>query len=221
MFIIEWWNSLGIASQIFACFAIPATLILLIQTILMFIGLGSESDVDGDGGFEDISDDVSDMTIDDVDGDVDIDGVEISKIEDASGLDGLRIFTVRGIIAFFVVFGWVGMVMDRAGAELWLTLPIATVSGFAMMVVLALLVRSLMKLRNNGNIDNKNALGVSGKVHLVIPPERSGEGKVHIMLQGSYVERNAVTDDEKPIPTGSEIVVVGISGHTHLVVRRK
>ena len=34
MFLIDWWNSLSTAAQIFACMAIPATLILLIQTIL-------------------------------------------------------------------------------------------------------------------------------------------------------------------------------------------
>lgn len=220
MFLIEWWNSLGIVSQVFACVAIPSTLVLLIQTILMFIGFGDESDGIGEGAVDEIPDDVSDITIEDV-GDGVYGSEEMPEINDASGLDGLRIFTIRGIIAFLVVFGWVGMVMNGAGAELWLTVPVATVSGFAMMLLLAVLVRALMKLRNDGNIDNRNALGVSGKVHLVIPPSRSGEGKVHIMLQGSYVERNAVTDDDKPIPTGSEIVVIGLSGQTDLVVRKK
>jgi hypothetical protein len=41
------------------------------------------------------------------------------------------------------------------------------------------------------------------------------------MLQGAYVERNAVTDEAESIPTGSEIIVVGISGQTSLVVKRK
>jgi hypothetical protein len=41
------------------------------------------------------------------------------------------------------------------------------------------------------------------------------------MLQGSYVERSAVTDDEEAIPTGSEIIVVGVSGQTDLIVKRK
>ena len=41
------------------------------------------------------------------------------------------------------------------------------------------------------------------------------------MLQGSYVERDAVTDDEETIPTGSEVVVIGLSGQTTLVVKRK
>ena len=41
------------------------------------------------------------------------------------------------------------------------------------------------------------------------------------MLQGSYVERNAVTDEIEAIPTGAEIVVVGVSGQMDLIVKRK
>ena len=47
MFLVEWWNSLDLALQIFYCIAIPATLVLLIQTFLMFIGIG-----DGDADFD-------------------------------------------------------------------------------------------------------------------------------------------------------------------------
>ena len=90
-----------------------------------------------------------------------------------------------------------------------------------MMYIIAALMRGVMKLRNDGNIDNKNALGTSGKVYLAIPPSRSGEGKVNVLLQGSYVEREAVTDENEAIPTGAEIVVTGISGQTTLVVKRK
>lgn len=202
--------------QIFYCIAVPATLVLLIQTIMMFIGIGDDGDGIGDG---DLVDDIGDAP-DDVP-----DGVfgEDSAVEtvDASGLDGLRIFTLRGIIAFFVVFGWVGVLMQDAGIHLAITLLAASVSGFAMMVALAFLFRAVMKLRNDGNADNRNAIGTSGKVYLTIPPARSGAGKVEVMLQGAFVERNAVTDETEAIPTGAEIVVVGVSGQIDLVVKRK
>lgn len=201
---IEWWNALGLASQIFFCIAVPATLVLLIQTVLMMIGIGDDMDTD-----------IPDLP-DGVFGDGDIAGDT-----DISGFDGLRIFSVRGIIAFFVVFGWIGVAMDGADCPLWLTILVAILGGFAMMLFLAVLLRLTMRLKSDGNIDNRNAIGTSGKVYLTVPAARRGEGKVQIMLQGSFVERNAVTDDEEPIPTGSEIVVTGISGQTDLVVRRK
>ena len=211
MFIIDWWNALSLASQCFYCIAIASSLFLVIQTVLMFIGMGGEDGLDG--GTADLPD--GDVDAGDVDGDMDVD------LSDTAGFDSLRIFTVRGIIAFFVVFGWVGVSMDAAGAALWLTVPIAAAAGFAMMVALAFLFRSVMRLRSDGNTDNRNAIGTSGRVQLTVPASRSGEGKVHLMLQGAYVERGAVTDEEEPIPTGAEIVVVGISGSTDLVVKRK
>jgi len=198
-----WWDSLSLVSQIFACVAIPATVVLLVQTVLMLVGIGLEAD----GG--DIS----------VGESIDADGPEFDV--DLDGMDALRIFSIRGIIAFLVVFGWVGFVMDRAGIMLLITIPVAAVCGFLMMLVLALLMRTVMRLRNDGNLDNRNALGVSGRVYLTVPPARTGEGKVNVLLQGTYVERDAVTDEGEPIPTGCEIVVIGLSGQTTLVVKRK
>lgn len=213
---IAWWESLSAVSHVFACIAIPATVVLLIQTILMLIGIGTEA---ADGlDTPDVELD-TDVELDGTDG-VFGDGV-LESDPDPLGFDGLRVFTVRGIIAFLVVFGWVGVMMDSAGSSLWLSLPIAAICGFAMMLLLAFLMRTVMRLRSDGNLDNHNALGVAGKVYLTVPAARAGEGKVNILLQGSYVERGAVTDEETPIPTGSEIVVTGLSGQTTLVVKRK
>ena len=133
----------------------------------------------------------------------------------------MHIFTLRGIIAFLVIFGWVGVVMQSANINLTITLVVAFLCGLAMMLLIAYLFKIIMKLKSDGTADNRNALGTAGRVHLTIPPSRKGEGKVHIMLQGSYVERNAVTDESESIPTGCEIIVVGISGQTDLVVKRK
>lgn len=202
---------MSVLSQIFFCVAVPSTLILLIQTILTFIGIGGDSDIDGDG-IADVADDVAEDLPD---------SSELEPESFGDGMVSLKLFTFRGIIAFLVTFGWVGIAMDASGAPVWLTIPIAIVCGFAMMLSLALVLKMVMNLRSDGNTDNKNAVGTAGKVQLTIPPARTGEGKVHVMLQGAYVERSAVTDETEPIPTGAEIVVVGVSGQTDLVVKRK
>ena len=50
---IAWWNQLQLAQQIFALIAIPSTLIMLIQTVMLLIGIGDgEGDIDGDEIFE-------------------------------------------------------------------------------------------------------------------------------------------------------------------------
>ena len=86
MFFVDWWDSLGLVTQIFYCIAVPSTLILLIQTILMFIGFGEDADGAGDDIGGDVGDDIGDGDIDDV--------TEITDDADVSGLDGLRIFTI-------------------------------------------------------------------------------------------------------------------------------
>lgn len=232
MSFVEWWNALGLAAQIFYCIAIPATLVLVIQTVLMFFGF---DDGDADADFDVDLDADADLDFDtdfDTDFDADIDAdvtdgvygddiADATEMADAAGFDSLRMFTVRGIIAFLVMFGWVGVVMTEANVNLVITLLTSTVCGFAIMVLVAYIFKAVMKLRSDGTADNRNALGGAGKVYLTIPPSRQGEGKVNVMLQGSYVERNAVTDEGEAIPTGSEIIVVGVSGQTTLVVKRK
>ena len=213
MFFMDWWNGLGTASQVFACVALPATLVLIVQTAMLFFGFGED-------GMDDLPDDLpNDVPSDLPDG---VFGEELpSEAADGAGQMGLRIFTLRGIVAFLVVFGWLGLILDGAGLALYISIPVAIAAGACMMILMAFLFRAVMNMRSDGNTDNRNAIGVSGKVQLTIPPSRTGEGKVHLMLQGAYVERGAVTDDDSPIPTGCEVVVVGISGQTDLVVRRK
>ncbi len=55
---IAWWNDLSLIQQIFALIAIPSTLIMLIQTVMLLIGADDggadgdvETDVDVDSGF--------------------------------------------------------------------------------------------------------------------------------------------------------------------------
>ena len=43
-----WWDALDILGKVFALLAIPSTLIMVIQTILMFVGIGDESSIDAD-----------------------------------------------------------------------------------------------------------------------------------------------------------------------------
>ena len=152
--LIEWWNSLGLASQIFYCIAIPSSLVLLIQTILMFIGLGEG--VDGD---VDVEVDISDTNVGDDGG-----------FDDPSDIGSLHVFTFRGIIAFFVIFSWVGIVMQSLSVNLPVTIIVSLICGSAMMVGIAFLLRFVMRLRNSGTTDNRNAVGVAGKVYLTIPP---------------------------------------------------
>ncbi len=200
---VLWWESLTTLERVLACLACPATLILVIQTVMLLFGLGSggdtdfETDIDGDG-IDDATQDISD-------------GVSTD----------LRIFTVRGFVAFFCVFGWSGLAMTRGGVVPGLAVTLAAIFGLAAMFLIALALRWAMKLQYDGTVNLHNAVGVSANVYLSIPPARSGQGKVTALIQERLVECQAVTDEETPLPTGTSVVVTGISGGNVLVVRRQ
>ncbi len=215
-----WWDALDILGKTFALIAIPATLILIVQTIMMFIGIGSDSDASGGDSadvVDDIPDDVSDSGIfgDDVPGGTDIDGA------DSVGDSGLKIISFRGIIAFLAVFGWVGIELLKLGAGSVIAIGVGLLAGFAIMVIMALLLRELFKLQSNGNSDIKNAVGNSGTAYIPIPASRQGKGKVTVTFQNSTHELDAVTDEEEDIPSYSEILVIGTSGKDTLIEKRK
>ncbi len=202
----DWWIALGDAGQVFACIAIPATVMLLIQLILTLIGLG------GDDADADVADNDFDTQLDDAE----------EALHDNDVFDGgLRLFTLRGFVAFFSVLGWVGVICCGGGLGLPLSIIIATASGFLAMLLIALIMKWLFRLQYDGTEDIRDAMGVSGTVYLRIPPSRTGKGKISAIIQGKLCEKNAVTDEETTVERGEEVTVVGISGEETLIVRRK
>ena len=210
-----WWDALDILGKAFALIAIPSTLILVIQTILMFIGIGSGADGADGADMGDAGNDLDGIFGDDVPGGSDIDGID-SPIE-----PGLKILSFRTIVAFLAVFGWVGIELLKLGANSIVSIAIGFASGFAIMLIMAFLLRELFRLQSSGNSDIRNALGASGTAYIPIPKNRSGRGKVTVAFQGSTHELDAVTDDEEDIASYAEVLVVGISGKDTLIVKKK
>lgn len=240
-----WWASLTWLEKIFAYVAFPATLLLLLQTLMLLFGLGNDSDGDADADVDLDGDGVPDLDLDgdgvpdldgdmdtgfDADGDMDTDfdadgDTDAETDVDAGGhsglFAGLKLFTLRGIVAFLAVCGWGGLWLLRMGMHPIFAVFLAIAMGFWAMLLMALFLRVALKLQDDGTLDFRNALGAAGTVYLTIPAGRAGEGKVHVIVQDQLRELEAVTDDPSPIPTGSEVVVVGLSGGNTLVVCRK
>ena len=206
-----WWQALSLMEKIFICIAIPSTVLLVVQFILTLVGIDGNADGDVDGNL-------------DIDGvDLDGDGIPDTSPESDPFNDGIgfRLFTLRGFIAFFAVMGWMGFVLAGADVSIPVTCLVAFASGVVMMVVVALIYRFFAKLQTNGNVNIRNAVGTSGSVYLNIPPRRSGKGKVNLVVQERFGEYDAVTDEEEAIPFGCEVVVIGLSGPDTLLVKRK
>ncbi|MDL2237578.1 NfeD family protein [Christensenellaceae bacterium OttesenSCG-928-K19] len=248
---VAWWEAMSLVEQIFAVVGIASTVLLVVQVILLIIGFGSDTDAggidadaDAGGGFDadadfgdapgGISEEIS-IDMPDVDIDIDVhagdwygpsdsapDGgfVVETNTEVPSG-SGLHIFTMQGIITFFAVFGWSGLVMLKAGLPAPASVGLAIVFGAVAMYLVALLFRAMLRLQQDGSMDIRNALGKSGTVYMNIPAKRERYGKVHIVIQEQLMELEAVTDEEESIKTGAEVTVVGISNGNSLIVRKK
>ena len=181
-----WWQSLSALDHVLLYIAVPATLILLIQTVLLFAGGAFDSD--GDAGVPDA--DGPDFDGPDADG-----GPLHEAAADPETPDtGLHLFTVRGVVAFLVLFGWGGLWLHQVGLPGFLAVFLAIPIGFAGMVGIALAVRQALRLQYDGTLDLRNALGRTGTVYLTVPPGRSSPGKVTLTVQEQLTEFEALTD---------------------------
>lgn len=185
---ITWWNSLDTASRVFAMIAIPSTLVLVVQTILLFFGFDDDMDIDGDG------------------------------IIDVTTGDGLVLFSLRGIMGMGAVGGWSGLVLYETGLPLALSVILALVFGFLTLVVIAWLMKLSMKLQSSGNLDLGYAIGKVGTVYIPIPASMKGTGKINITIQERLIEVNAVTAADRKLATGENVRVVGTDETGMLVV---
>ncbi len=228
-----WWNAMSVLQQTMFIIACAATAVLVIQIILMIIGGATDGGFDGDtgmsdiggGGVSDIGDvDVGDVDISDIDGvgdvDTDIGGASAANIDGGSLVPfGLRLLSLRSILAFVAVGAWVCYTVCYSLAWYWAVI-IAAACGLAAACGMAAALVGIEKMQDNGNIDPHNAVGKIGTVYLTIPPARTGRGKVNILIQERYAEYDAVTDGDEPIPTSSEIVVEDNAADNVLVVKK-
>ena len=198
--------------------AVAGGSVLVIQTILLVVGGATDStDADADVGAGDVHLDHVDVHTGDVQHEVHHD----VQHEDAQGtaqqVAFLKMLTLKTIVAFITFFGLVGMACQRASFKPLPTLLIAIGAGVVALYIVGYIMSGLTRLQSRGNINLANAVGETGKVYLRIPGERSGTGKVNVVVQGRMVECKALTAGPE-IPTGAEIQIVGTAGPNMLEV---
>ena len=188
---INWWNELDLIQQIFALIALPSTVLIIIQTVLLLIGIGGESDTDVD--------------VDDVD------GIDLPD-------DGLAIFSVRGILSMLCITGWVAVALLETTLPAGVSIAIAIACGIATLIGMAYLMRAVNKLQSSGNIDIGNCIGKIGEVYIPVPAAGEGSGKVNLTVQEKFSEFTAITTAGEQLKTGSFVRVVAVSEAGVLVV---
>ena len=202
----SWWNSLHLVGQIMACAAIPMTVVMILQLVLMIIGFGFGNETDGD------LDDLDDTEINT--------NAETSPQE--SGCSGkasaLRIFTIRGIVAFFALGGWAGLAALAAGIPPIWAIHIALFAGVCALLLAAIVIRLALRMQTSGNLNIYNAVSQTADVYIRIPPSRQDKGKVTMLLQERFVELDAMTDYSSELLPESKVEVVAVVNGDCLIV---
>ncbi len=183
--------------QIFALIAIPSTMVLLIQTVMLLFGWGDDADLD-DG--------------------IDITGNGEVDTPGDGGSDGMALFSLRGLMAMGAVGGWSGLVMHEAGINLVVTVLLACAFGFLALEGIAHFMKLSAQLQSSGNIDLGYAIGKVGTVYIPVPPAMSGSGKINITLQERFIEVDAVTTAERKLTTGESVRIISINETGMLLV---
>lgn len=131
---------------------------------------------------------------------------------------GLNIFSVRGVTAFFLGFGWAGVVCTKAGLGTLATVAISLGVGGTLMFAILFLMLSLLRMQSSGTLDYSNAIGQTGTVYVTIPPDRRAGGQVEILIQGRLVTTEALQRGTEPLAPGTKVRAVEKIGGATLVV---
>ncbi len=186
------FNSLEPLQKFFWVIALCASLVFLIQTIMTFVGLGTDADVDA--GPMDSS---------------------IDSMEDGS-LSG--VFSFRNLINFLLGYGWAGALLFSSIEKGWLLQVVAIAVGLVFVLAFVFMFRQVMKLSHDGSFKMSEAVGLKADVYLRIPASRSGRGKVQVSVKGSVHEVDAMTDRNDEIATGGQVKIVKVLGDDLLLV---
>ena len=188
-----WWLSLSSVEHVYWIISIAASTVLATQLILAcFSGFDLVHDIGGHHGIDGHHDGVSDYHF--------------------------QLISIRGVVAFFALFGWSGLAFYHQGYHLPLVIVFSFICGFVMMVALALIFWGLANLQSAGNVDVTQARGLQATVYLRIPPS-GGVGQISLTLQGKIIEMEASTSGIEEITTGSSVVIKQIINNIAVVER--
>lgn len=190
----EAFYSLDGPLRVFWIIACVASLVFIVQTIMTFIGIGGDSDIDSGS----------------------VDGIDTDSDAGFSG-----VFSFRNLINFLLGYGWTGVLLyDEIKSQFWLY-AISVLVGCLFVALFVIMFKQMMRLSHDGSFKMEECIGLNADVYLRIPAARSGKGKVQFSVKGSVHELDAETDDAEGLPTGSSATITAIlAGETVLVTKK-
>lgn len=189
---------------VFSLCAVIGGTVLVCQFLMTLLGLSGDHDLVGDHG-----------ELDDAgDHDASSDG------DDHHASSALfSVLTLRTVVAALAFFGLSGLAADAAHWPAQQTLAVALASGGAALFGVHHLMQWFHQLRSDGTVRLADAVGLDATVYLRIPGQRSGHGKIQVVLKQQTVELLAETS-ESEIPSGAIVRITEFSASDVVVVER-
>lgn len=185
-----YYQGLTLIQKVFFVCAIAGGTVFVIRTIMLLIGLGTDTDV-GEAVHSGMADtDVS-----------------------------FHFLTIHGITAFFLIFGVTGMVVLKSRDSEWLAVGAGIAAGLLVMFMIAKIFSSMRRLQTEGNIRMENAIGQEGVVYLNIPPGGIGKVQVSIQGSLKIFDARTGAAKEL-IRTGDRVKVVEVTPENMLIVEK-
>ena len=153
----------------------------------------------------------------DVDGEIDLD-VEIDDVE--TDVLGFNVFTLKNIIGYMLMCGWVGVSCIQADYTIITTIVVSNIAGTIMMFVMASLFYLFLNLQNSGTLNLDDTLDSKGTVYLPINSSRSNIGQIQVTINNKMRTMKAQTDDDESIERGSKIQVLDYTEDEILIVTK-
>lgn len=185
-----WWTSMLLLDKVVWAIAIITSIIFLVQSVMTFVGMDSGADFD-------------------VDFDGDLDGVD----------SPFQLFSFRNLINFLLGFSWSVIAFRTSIGNEIVLLIVAVFIGLALVAAMMYMMLMLSKLQQNGTMKVENAIGQNATVYLKIPASKLGIGKIHVKIQDTIRELDAITEGEE-IETGAMVKVVGTYESNILIVSK-
>lgn len=192
---VDTYLTLPLMLQVYWALAIFASVIFIIQAIMIFAGFDADTDMEVGAG----------------------DSLPESGGADFDA-DGFHLVSVKSIISFILGFGWTGVLCWDSISSPALLGFVSFLVGLLFMAAIAFLLFQVMKLNKDNTFRVEQTIGQPAEVYLRIPAGRKETGKITISVNGSIHELEALSDDEQP--TGGKVRITEVvEGDTVLVTK--
>jgi hypothetical protein len=127
--------------------------------------------------------------------------------DDGGGLS--EYLSIRNFVAFFIGYGWVTFAALASGFDRRRASLCGAAAGTLFVMASLFIVRSFMRLHEDGSVKLEELVGMGAFVYIVIGGAASSQGKVMVDTKHGRLELPARTRDPSKLSAGQWVSIVG------------